>query len=61
LGRGGYPRGLGPALTEGLCPSIIPPSGSIRLPAMRIKKILLFTLGVLGVIAAFLSIKKLRK
>jgi len=28
---------------------------------MRIKKIVLFTLGVLGVIAAFLSIRKLRK
>jgi len=28
---------------------------------MRIKKIFLFALGVLGVIAAFLSIRKLRK
>jgi hypothetical protein len=48
-------------LTEGLRPSIIPSSGIIRSPAMRIKRIVLFTLGALGVIGAFLSIRKLRK
>jgi hypothetical protein len=48
-------------LTEGRLPPIIRPVRTQVYFTMRIKKFVLFTLGVLAVIAAFFSVKKLRK
>jgi len=37
---------------------IIGPSEAVEVPGMRIRKILLFALGVSAVVAAFLSVRK---